>query len=153
MPSETYQPQADVAKMMRIFGQEVRSTPRMIEDPKERMLAGNLILEECDEFFAALGLSIAVDKETEEPFLYHDRDAPLNLVEAADAIGDMLVVVYGAANRLGLNAQAIFDEVHRSNMSKTNPDGTVTRRESDGKVIKPDTYSPANIRAVLGLSK
>lgn len=41
-----------------------------------------------------------------------------NLLAIADAIGDSLVVVYGAANDCGLDADAIMREVHRSNMSK-----------------------------------
>lgn len=46
--------------------------------------------------------------------------------------------------------ETAFDEVHRSNMSKVQSDGTVKYRE-DGKVLKPDTYSKANIKGVLGL--
>lgn len=45
---------------------------------------------------------------------FDERD----LVKIADAIGDALVVVYGAANDCGLDADAILAEVHRSNMSK-----------------------------------
>lgn len=41
-----------------------------------------------------------------------------DLLGIADAIGDSLVVVYGAANDCGLDADAIMREVHRSNMSK-----------------------------------
>lgn len=41
-----------------------------------------------------------------------------NLEKIADAIGDGLVVVYGAANDCGMDADAIFAEIHESNMSK-----------------------------------
>lgn len=53
----------------------------------------------------------AVDEMTKE------MDAR-NLIGVADAIGDALVVVYGAANDFGLDADVIFAEIHRSNMSK-----------------------------------
>lgn len=49
---------------------------------------------------------------------------------------------------MGSQMQDVFDEVHRSNMSKVFPDGTVKYRE-DGKVLKPDTYSKADIKSVL----
>lgn len=43
---------------------------------------------------------------------------------------------------------AVFNEVHRSNMSKLTAEGTVLYRE-DGKVLKSDLYSPPDIRGVL----
>lgn len=41
----------------------------------------------------------------------------------------------------------IFTEVHRSNMSKLDKDGKVLRRD-DGKVLKSDLYTPANLKTV-----
>lgn len=132
---------------MQLFGQEVRTVPAMIPDPKERLLAANLVVEEALEFAKALGF----DPEQQEDGsvkLVESGEEP-NLVEAADAVGDVLVVTYGAANRLGIRAAAVFSEVNRSNMTKVWPDGTIHRRDEDGKVLKPDTYSPANIERVL----
>jgi predicted HAD superfamily Cof-like phosphohydrolase len=143
-----YEPQAKVAEMMKLFGQDVRSLPRMIEDPKERLLAANLVIEEAVEFVRALGFDPTVNEDGEIELKEESAYTP-DLVQAADAIGDVLVVTYGAANRLGVDAAAIFHEVHRSNLTKVWPDGTVHKRESDGKVVKPETYSPANIPAVL----
>lgn len=60
----------------------------------------------------------------------------------------MLYVVYGAAVTYGIDLEPIFDEIHRSNMSKLWPDGTVQKRE-DGKVLKPPTYSPADLEPIL----
>lgn len=51
-----------------------------------------------------------------------------DLVEIADAIGDSLVVVYGAANDFGLDADTIFEAVHNSNMSK------LCKTEEDAKL-------------------
>lgn len=141
-----YKPQEDVAEMMHLFGQDVRSLPDMIADPKERLLAANLIVEEALEFAAAMGLTPIM--EDGKVKLVPDGSTP-DLIEAVDAVGDILVVTYGASNRLGVNAQKIFDEVNRSNMSKVWPDGTIHKRESDFKVIKPDTYSPADIESVI----
>lgn len=141
-----YQPQKDVAVMMTLFGQEVRTVPAMLQDPKERLLTANLVVEEALEFAKALGFE--PEQQEDGSIKLVEGDTP-NLVDAADAVGDILVVTYGAANRLGVQAPAIFKEVNRSNMTKVWPDGTIHRREEDGKVMKPDTYSPANIEKVL----
>jgi hypothetical protein len=42
----------------------------------------------------------------------------------------------------------LFDEVHRSNMSKMGPDGKPLFRE-DGKVMKPETYSEPKLRPII----
>jgi predicted HAD superfamily Cof-like phosphohydrolase len=71
-----------------------------------------------------------------------------DIVEMIDALCDLEYVVMGAAVALGLqDIMPFFNEVHRSNMSKVWPDGTVKYRE-DGKVLKPDSYSPADLRKI-----
>jgi predicted HAD superfamily Cof-like phosphohydrolase len=145
-PSDKYEPQKDVAQMMTLFGQEVRSMPNIIGDAKERLLAANLIVEEAFEFAKAMGLTPVM--EMGRIVLLPDGSTP-DLIEAADAVGDILVVTYGAANRLGINAEQIFKEVDRSNKTKVWPDGTIHRRESDGKVMKPLDWTPPDIASVL----
>lgn len=71
-----------------------------------------------------------------------------DLVQIADALGDILYVVYGTAVSCGIDMEPIVAEIHRSNMSKMQADGTIIRRE-DGKIIKPDTYSPADIKSII----
>lgn len=68
-----------------------------------------------------------------------------DLTSVADAIGDLLYVVYGAAVAYGLPAQKIFDEVHRSNMTKF-IDGHV---DEGGKVIKGPSFEPPKINEIL----
>lgn len=46
-----------------------------------------------------------------------------DLVESADACIDLLYVTYGLLNRLGIDAEPLYDEVHSSNMSKLGADG------------------------------
>jgi predicted HAD superfamily Cof-like phosphohydrolase len=140
-----YHPQSSVAEMMRAFGQEARRTPAMIEDPIERELTAKLVLEEALEFVEALGFTVNLSNGE----INLHGELPTNLVEAADAIGDILVVTYGAANRLGIRAYPIFQEVQRSNMSKVGPDGKVIRREGDRKVLKPESYFPPDIESEL----
>jgi predicted HAD superfamily Cof-like phosphohydrolase len=140
-----YHPQASVAEMMRAFGQEARRTPAMIEDSIERELTAKLVLEEALEFVEALGFTVNLSNGE----INLHGELPTNLVEAVDAIGDILVVTYGAANRLGIRAYPIFQEVQRSNMSKVGPDGKIIRRKGDGKVLKPETYFHPTSKASL----
>lgn len=60
---------------------------------------------------------------------------------------DLLYVVYGLLDELGVDADAAFAEVHRSNMSKLGNDGKPIRRE-DGKVLKGPNFSPADMSKV-----
>ena len=69
-----------------------------------------------------------------------------DLVEIADALGDLLYVVYGAAVTYGVDLEPVFSEIHRSNMSKGDPD-VVAR--PDGKVLKGPNYSPPRVAEVL----
>ena len=73
-----------------------------------------------------------------------------DLVAVADALGDLAYVVYGAAVSYGINLDAVIREIHRSNMTKLMPDGTVTRRE-DGKVLKGPNFEEPQIAALLGV--
>jgi predicted HAD superfamily Cof-like phosphohydrolase len=71
-----------------------------------------------------------------------------DLVEVADAIADLLYVVYGAALTFGVPADEVFSEVHRSNMTKLGADGLPIYRE-DGKVLKGPNYSPPDLLPIL----
>jgi predicted HAD superfamily Cof-like phosphohydrolase len=112
------------------FEVPILDTPQ-VPDEGRRKLRVNLINEEALEFQTA---SEAGD-----------------LIEAADALADIMYVVYGAALEWGIPLDAVFAEVHRSNMSKVWEDGSIRRRESDQKILKPPTYSPADISFVLGV--
>lgn len=66
------------------------------------------------------------------------------LAEVADGLGDLLYVVLYTANIYGIDMEPIFQEIQRSNMSKAG--GT---KDKHGKLIKPPTYSPANIGPII----
>ena len=87
-----------------------------------------MIEEELDE------LNLAIDNQ--------------DLVEVADALTDLLYVVYGAGHAFGIDLDECFKEVHRSNLSKLGEDFKPIKRE-DGKVLKPNTYSPPDLKFVL----
>lgn len=72
-----------------------------------------------------------------------------NLVEVADAIGDLLYVVLGTAVTCGIPADKVFEEIHRSNMTKF-IDGF---RREDGKWIKGPSYSEPDLKSILSQNK
>lgn len=73
-----------------------------------------------------------------------------DLVEVADALGDMLYILCGTILKHGLQhkIEEVFLEIQRSNMSKLDADGRPIYRE-DGKVMKSDRYFRPDIAAIL----
>lgn len=73
-----------------------------------------------------------------------------NLVEVADALGDMLYILCGTIIEHGLQhkIEEVFDEIQRSNMSKLDKDGKPIYRE-DGKVLKGPNYFKPDFKAIL----
>ena len=73
-----------------------------------------------------------------------------DLVEVADALTDLLYVLLGTYVSHGLQRCAVplFDEVHRSNMSKLDANGRPVHRD-DGKVLKSQQYRAPDVHAVL----
>lgn len=145
----------DVAEFHRTFHLPVLETPQ-IPDADRCRLRINLLREEL--------------KELEEAIANND------LVEAADAFADIQYVLSGAILEFGLGDKfrSLFEEVHRSNMSKTcatrkeaeetvehyrsqgqeglieaSGDVFLVYRTDDRKVLKNVHYSPADLAGQL----
>lgn len=88
-----------------------------------------------------------MDEENKE---YLEAAQNNDLVEVADALGDMLYILCGTILEHGMQykIEEVFDEIQRSNMSKLGADGKPIYRE-DGKVMKGPNYSRPNIEAIL----
>jgi predicted HAD superfamily Cof-like phosphohydrolase len=73
-----------------------------------------------------------------------------DIVEIADALGDKLYILLGTILAHGMQDIIIdvFNEIHRSNMTKLTEEGKVLRRE-DGKIIKSDRYEAPNLLPIL----
>lgn len=86
--------------------------------------------------------------EENEEYLNACKDE--DLTEIADALGDQLYILFGTILKHGLQdkIEEVFDEIHRSNMSKLDKDGKPVFRE-DGKVMKSDQYFKPNIQEIL----
>lgn len=73
-----------------------------------------------------------------------------DIVEIADALGDMLYILCGTILKHGLQDKiaAVFQEIQRSNMSKLDANGKPIYRE-DGKVLKSELYFKPDIKTIL----
>jgi predicted HAD superfamily Cof-like phosphohydrolase len=122
---------AAVAEFHMAFNLPMRQVPSTEVDHDLARLRVALLEEEVGEFVAASGQS--------------------DLVGIADALADIVYVVYGTALTYGIDLDAVLREVHRSNMSKLDSDGKPLIRD-DGKVLKSESYFPPDIESVLSLN-
>jgi len=118
-----------VGDFMESMEQDVLIRPSFPEDSVQKLRL-DLIEEELDE------LQYGIDNQ--------------DMIEIADALTDLLYVVYGAGHAFGIDLDDCFKEVHQSNLSKLGPDFRPIKRE-DGKVLKPDTYFPPDLKTVLNI--
>jgi predicted HAD superfamily Cof-like phosphohydrolase len=116
-----------VKRFMKVMGQATPKRPQLVDD-KTWELRKKLIEEEYQELLDAWEVK--------------------DIVEIADALTDLLYVIYGAQVAFGINGDECFEEVDNSNMTKITPEGEVLRNEH-GKVIKPPSYRPPNLLRVL----
>ena len=107
-----------------------RTSPKANLGDSKNQLRFDLMKEENEEYFEAA----------------QNND----LVEVADALGDMLYILCGTIIEHGLQhkIEAVFEEIQRSNMSKLGEDGQPIYRE-DGKVLKGPKYFKPNIESIL----
>jgi predicted HAD superfamily Cof-like phosphohydrolase len=117
----------DVKEFQTAVGQNVGTEPKF-PGGGERVLRMKLLKEEFDEY-----------NEGE----YHN-----DLENIAKELADIIYIVCGTAVSYGIPLDRVFDEVHRSNLSKLGDDGKPLRRE-DGKILKGPNYSPPNIKKIL----
>lgn len=122
-------------------------------------------IKKVEEFHETFGLGNGIDfknklpenlvklrydlmKEENEEYL----EAALkgDYVEVADALGDELYVLLGTIIEHGMQniIQDVFDEIHKSNMSKLGNEGKPIYRE-DGKILKGENYFTPQIGKVL----
>jgi predicted HAD superfamily Cof-like phosphohydrolase len=94
--------------------------------------------------------TLRFDLMKEENEEYLEAAENNDLVEVADALGDMLYILCGTIIEHGMQdkIEEVFNEIQRSNMSKLGEDGSPIYRE-DGKVLKGPNYFKPNISAIL----
>ena len=77
-------------------------------------------------------------------------DGQRDVIDAADALADLVYVIFGMAIESGMDLNSVLAEVQASNLSKLMPDGSVKLRE-DGKVLKGPNFFPPNVARGLGI--
>ena len=119
-----------VAEFHQAFGIESAELPTVSISQNTVLLRHNLMKEENEEYLEAAQ--------------NHD------LVEVADALGDMLYILCGTILSHGMQDKIneVFNEIQRSNMSKLGADGKPIYRE-DGKVLKGPNYFKPDITSIL----
>lgn len=119
-----------VAEFHRAFKLNMNDTPVANIGDDRNLLRYKLMREENEEYLEAA-----------------NND---DLVEVADALGDMLYILCGTIIEHGMQHKIdeVFEEIQRSNMSKLGEDGKPIYRE-DGKVLKGPNYFKPNIEAIL----
>lgn len=112
---------------------------------ESRLLRFKLIAEEFIELAEALGIDFAIN---ESELHINEVQDEYDVVETADALGDIEYLVHGSYVQFGIDGPAVFDEIHRSNMSKLGEDGKPIFRE-DGKVLKGPNYFKPDIKEFM----
>ena len=127
--SKLYEKIKSVEEFHDIFKIGNASEITLIEE-RDYTLRYNLIKEENDEYLEACKNG--------------------DIVEIADALGDQLYILFGTILKHGLQhkIEEVYDEIHRSNMSKLDEKGQPIYRE-DGKILKSNLYFRPNIKSVL----
>jgi predicted HAD superfamily Cof-like phosphohydrolase len=119
-----------VLEFHEVFGLDHHDEPQAVINDRIIELRHRLMAEENDEYLEAA------------------KEGNLTLV--ADALGDKLYILCGTIIAHGLQHKIVevFDEIHRSNMSKLDENGKPIYRE-DGKIMKSEGYFKPNISSVL----
>lgn len=94
--------------------------------PENVLLYKNLIREEFDEFI--------------RDYLSGDEEGQL------DGCMDMIWVILGYCYMKGYKVDGAWAEVARSNLSKIDPTTGKVIKRKDGKVMKPDGWTPPNLK-------
>ena len=119
-----------VTAFYKAFGLGVNNTPTTDIDESTMNLRFSLMDEENKEYLEAIKNN--------------------DMIEVADALGDMLYILCGTIITHGMQdvIDEVFEEIQRSNMSKLGSDGKPIYRE-DGKVLKGPNYFKPDISKIL----
>lgn len=141
-------PEALVRQFHSVYRMPVRAGAPTVDFERLRMRVG-LIAEEFAELMGAIYGEAAEDRIlTAVDEAIDGDDGTRDVVETADALADMIYVIYGMALEAGIDLPAVLNEVQRSNMSKLGADGEPIYRE-DGKVLKGPGFFNPDIARVL----
>ena len=121
-------PMLDVAEFYEACGEPVNVTPQF---PSQERIDLRMRLENEEH------------KELQDAIMQRDIEG------IADALIDKIYISIGTALEFGLPVDMLWDAVHKANMAKVDPKTGKVRRREDGKILKPEGWTPPNIREIL----
>lgn len=126
---------------------EMRQKPHMtaFEEQAFFMLACGQTVHEGNEPQAVMYREL-IDEEFSEML---QAEADGNEVEEFDAVLDQIVVLMGYGFSRGWPMNAGWAEVIRSNLAKIDPATGAVRRREDGKILKPEGWTPPDLASLL----
>lgn len=150
-PYDPRRPQELVRQFHEVYGLPVELGTTPTSDIERVHMRMSLISEEFEELTEAVygseaGAIIERAVEAARDADDHTRDT----IETADALADLVYVIYGMALECGMDLDKVLAEVQASNLSKLGEDGKPIYRE-DGKVLKGPGFFHPNIARALGL--
>jgi predicted HAD superfamily Cof-like phosphohydrolase len=117
------------------------------------------VFEEQAKFMLACGQTVGVKNDDqfdlyavlimEEVTELLEAVAEKNKEEIFDALLDIIVVCIGAGHSAGLPLEAGWREVIRSNMAKVDPETGFVKKRADGKILKPEGWTPPRLAALI----
>lgn len=126
------------------FGIEDPSVPTMPETAILRLRLA-MLFEEYAELCEACGLnSTLVDEHKAEIWGFNFDPAKFDMVEVANALGDIDYLSEGFRLTCGINGSSIADEIQRTNMAKEGG-----KKDPTGKIRKPENWQPPKIKECL----
>lgn len=120
-----------VRKFHETFGAYISKEP-VLPNRELRHIRLNLLEEEVNEL--------------------HHAEFNNDLIEIADAIGDCIYILLGTTLSYGIDIDKVFKAIHKNNMSKVWPDGTVhhsKEKGKEGKVLKPPGFERVDLKNIV----
>jgi hypothetical protein len=104
--------------------------------------------EYMDELVPA-SMRLLYFKEKEQLTPEEAKEAEAVMTEVVDGLFDLIWVTIGAMLALGIPVRAIWEEGARSNLDKIDPLTKKVIKREDGKILKPEGWTPPDFHAIL----
>jgi predicted HAD superfamily Cof-like phosphohydrolase len=102
-------------------------------------------IEACDQEKSFKNSGLYANLITEEYKEFIEACNNVDEVESLDACMDMIWVILGFCYMKGYDVSGAWNEVARSNLAKINPETGKVIKRKDGKVLKPEGWTPPSL--------
>ncbi|MBS5919044.1 MAG: nucleoside triphosphate pyrophosphohydrolase family protein [Varibaculum cambriense] len=143
---DPHRPEDLVRQFHEVYGLPIQHDEPEVDRERVHMRM-RLIYEEVSELTGAV-YGDKARRMLEETISSLPDDGTRDTIETADALADLIYVIYGMALECGISLPAVLREVQASNLSKLDGEGKPIYRE-DGKVLKGDNFFPPNVKSAL----